>query len=273
MRPRRHLLLGIALAAVVLQAGIAGAAAPSNDVGSAPTAITALPYSATLDTSQATTDTDDAEMNPADCGAPATDASVWYALTLASDTNVLVDVSASDYSAGVLVSTGSAGNRSFVTCGPQVVAFSATANETYYMLVIDDQLDGSGNGGTLSISVDVTPPPPEIHFTVNPTGTVYSKDGTAVIGGTVTCSGQADFAEIDGQMKQFVGRIAITGSFFQEVTCDGSTQPWSAVVYPDNGRFGGGKAQVGANAFACNFFDCGFDSIFTTINLKGKGKK
>ena len=273
MRLRGLVVLSTAI--VVLMFGVPAAlAAPSNDTSSGATAITSLPFTISEDTTSATTDAADAEMNPPDlCGAPATDASVWFALTLPADTDVIVDVSGSSYSSGVLVSTGPAGSRSFTTCGPQVVSFTATANETYYLLVIDDQLDGAGNGGDLEMTVDIAPPPPDIHFTVNPTGTVYSRDGSAVVGGTVTCSGQADFAEIDGQVKQFVGRIAITGYFYSDVTCDGATHTWTAVVYPDNGRFGGGKAQVGAEAVACNFFACGFDSMFTTVNLKGKGKK
>ena len=70
-----------------------------------------------LDTTQATTDGDDAQLN-ASCGAPATDASVWYAFTAASDIGVVVDVSQSNYSAGVLVGVGSQGNLQTVACGP-----------------------------------------------------------------------------------------------------------------------------------------------------------
>lgn len=273
MRLRSLVVVGTAI--VVLMFGIPAAlAAPSNDSSSGATAISSLPYTTSEDTTSATTDPGDAEMNPPDlCGAPATDASVWFALTLPQDTNVIVDVSQSNYSAGVLVSTGDPGNRSFVTCGPQVVNFPASANVTYYMLVIDDQLDGAGNGGDLEMTVDVAPPPPDIHFTVNPSGTVNTKDGTAVVSGTVTCTGPADFGEIDGQVKQFVGRFAVVGYFYSDVTCDGVTHPWSAVVSSDNGRFAGGKAQVGAEAFACNFTGCGDDSVFTTVSLKGKGKK
>ena len=272
MRPRGLFLFAVVLAVFFL--GTAAAiAAPANDTSSGAVAITSLPSSTTLDTRTATTDAEDAEMNPLECGAPATDASVWFALTLPQDTQVIVDVSQSSYSAGVLVSTGPAGSRSFVTCGPQFISFTAVANETYYMLVIDDQLDGGDNGGDLVMTVDVAPPAPTIDITINPTGTVFSKDGTAIIGGTATCTGVVDFAEVDGQLKQFVGRVAITGWFFTEIACDGTTQPWTATVYPDNGRFGGGKAQLGANGFACGPFDCGFDSEFGTINLKGKGKK
>ena len=52
-----------------------------------------------LVTTGATTDADDAQLNTT-CGAPATDASVWYSLQ-GSGKGVVADVSSSDYSAGV----------------------------------------------------------------------------------------------------------------------------------------------------------------------------
>ena len=84
------------------------AAPPSNDDFAGRTVIAGLPYNETLDTSEATSEASDAELNTV-CGAPALDASVWYEFTPAADVNVLVDVSASDYSAGVFVATSSPG--------------------------------------------------------------------------------------------------------------------------------------------------------------------
>ena len=72
------------------------------------------------------------------CGAPATDASVWYTLT-GADNGVVVDVSSSDYSAGVIVATGSPGSFELETCGPGAVAFFASSGTTYSILAFDDQ--------------------------------------------------------------------------------------------------------------------------------------
>jgi hypothetical protein len=47
----------------------------------------------------------------ANCEAPATEASVWYALTPASSQPILIDVSRSDYSAGIAMVTGAPGAR------------------------------------------------------------------------------------------------------------------------------------------------------------------
>ena len=91
-----------------------------------------------LDTTEATTDADDAQLNES-CGAPATDASVWYAID-GSDTGIVVDVSQSDYSAGIIVGVGSQGNLDTVDCGPGTVGFFAAAGTTYYVLALDVQV-------------------------------------------------------------------------------------------------------------------------------------
>src|SRR6476661_6061757 len=182
------LKLLVALSAAVLSAvwaSTALAAAPSNDTFPNATAAS-IGFSQVLDTTQATTDADDAQLNTS-CGAPATDASVWYALQ-GTDQGVVIDVSQSNYSAGVLVGVGSQGNLQTVTCGPGAVVFFAAAGTTYYVLAIDDQNDGSGNGGSLSISFNEVPPPPTVDIMVNRTGTVDAHTGIATISGTFTCS-------------------------------------------------------------------------------------
>src|SRR5215510_6038780 len=136
----------VMLAVVISLAGFspALAAPPSNDTFPNATSVS-LGFSEQLNTSEATTDADDAQLNT-NCGAPATDASVWYAIQ-GTDQGIIVDVSSSDYSAGVLVGVGTQGNLSIVACGPGTVGFFAAAGETYYVLAIDDQLNGDGLNG------------------------------------------------------------------------------------------------------------------------------
>src|SRR6478735_5709181 len=112
-----------AVTGVIMSAGAALAAAPGNDVSGGALAIGALPYSTTLDTTQATTDADDAELNPPECGAPATDASVWFTFTAAADGFVVADVSGSDYSAGASAGEGTPGSLTWLGCGPGGTAF------------------------------------------------------------------------------------------------------------------------------------------------------
>jgi hypothetical protein len=244
------------------------AQAPSNDLYPGRTLVGALPFSETLDTSEATTDAIDAEAN-AECDAPATDASVWYEFTATEDGAVLVDVSGSDYSAGVIVVTGSPGAFTLVTCGPVAVAFPTTAGETYAILAFDDQEDGDpANGGTLVITIGPAPPAPTVDVTVDPIGE-FTSAGTANISGTVTCTGEADFTSIDVELRQRVGRFIISGFGSTPFVCDGTTQPWSVEVIAFNGIFKGGRAVAVTFAVACGVVGCGEDFQEATVRLRG----
>ena len=114
MRRMSLLITIVALASLGLAAPVL-AAAPSGDLYATRTTIATLPFSESVDTTEATTDADDVEA-AADCGAPATDASVWYEYTATSDAGVIVDTNSSTYSTGVIVATGSPGTFSLVTC-------------------------------------------------------------------------------------------------------------------------------------------------------------
>jgi hypothetical protein len=254
-----------ALVVALLLVAPAAAAPPANDVFAGGVTISALPFSATVDTTEATTDADDVNAN-ANCGAPATEASVWYAFTPATASTVGVDVSASSYSAGVIVVTGSPGSFSLVTCGPGFVAFSATPGVTYYLLAFDDT-PWAPNGGTLQISVSEVQSA-EAAVTVDPTGLVNPRTGVVTVSGTFTCA-NADFAFVDVSVTQTVGRFTITG--FGEVSadpCDGQSHPWSLDVTGSNGKFAGGKASVDAFMFACGPFECATDEATQTVRLR-----
>jgi hypothetical protein len=263
-----HRYLGAIVGAVVialLLVAPAAAAPPANDTFAGAVTISALPFTATLDTTEATTDSDDANAN-ANCGAPATEASVWYAFTPATAVTAAVDVSASSYSAGVIVVTGSPGSFSLVTCGPGIVTFSATPGVTYYLLAFDFT-PGAPNGGTLQISVTETQPP-EAAVTVDPTALVNTQTGVITASGTFTCS-NADFAFVDVTVSQRVGRFTITG--FGEVVadpCDGESHAWQLDVTGSNGKFAGGKASVDAFMFACGFLECAFDETVQSVRLR-----
>ena len=246
------------------------AAAPSNDTYTGRTVVS-VPSSYSVDTTEATTDADDVEVN-GPCGAPATAASVWYEVTATSDGAIVVDVSSSTYAAGVIVATGSPGSFSLFACGPGAVAFPTVAGETYAILAFQD-FAGPPTGGTLNIVFDVAPPPPVLTATVDPVGRFNSATGSATISGTVTCTGVAQDTFVDVQVRQKVGRFFINGfGGIGGFACDGSVQPWSAEVFADNGVFKGGKAATVTFAVACGSFECGVDFQEHVVQLKG-GRK
>jgi len=261
----------LTLSALGVFAPAALAAPPTNDTFANAMPV-ALGFSEVLDTTEATTDADDAQLNEL-CGAPATDASVWYVLD-GADAGVVVDVSQSDYSAGVLVGTGSQGSLEIVACGPGTVGFVAAAGTTYYVLAIDDQSDGAGNGGSLSISFNEAPPPPTVDIAVNRFGNFNAHTGIATISGAYTCT-NGDLIDVFVDANQRVGRGSVFGSgFFSDSgTCDGAPHTWSAEVFPFNGRFAGGKTLTLTFAFSCGPFECAEGFVEQTVQLRGGPKK
>jgi hypothetical protein len=272
IRKRLSVLLGLLLVGSLAWAAPVLAAAPANDTY-ANREVIAVGFTDTVDTTEATTDADDIDINT-DCGAPATDASVWYSLTATADMGIVVDVSESTYSAGVAIASGSPGSFVLEACGPGASAWSAISGETYTILVFDDQEDGSpAAGGTLQINVTEAPPPPELSLTVNPRGTFDSHTGGARISGTVTCTGEAEFSFIDVLVRQKTGRLFIDGEgFIEGFTCDGTTQAWTADIIPFNGIFKGGRTVTVTFATACGVFQCGDGFDESIVNLSS-GKK
>jgi hypothetical protein len=127
----RRALIGttLVLAASMIITTPAMAAAPANDTHAGRIAIETLPFHDEVDTRAATTDANDARANE-ECGAPATDASVWYSVRAPSDRGLVVDVSGSTYPAGVIVVTGRPRSFSLVTCGPETVGLGPRASST-----------------------------------------------------------------------------------------------------------------------------------------------
>ena len=270
-------LLGLITALVWSGAVPARADPPDNDTIEGSISVD-VPFWGEQDTSEATTDELDASLNE-ECGAPATEASVWYQITPEEDLGVEVFVGESTYTAGVIVAADHEGELHVETCGPESVFFLASTGVNYQIMVFDDQ-PGGGNGGDLIIHIEGEPvgPPPELDLTIDPIAS-FHKDGTAEVSGTLTCTGSADFIEVFGELEQQVGRFVISGFFglfgFEEengegpeLTCDGTTQEWSATVQDGNGLFKGGKATINVEAFACGFFECSDVSLSETVRLR-----
>jgi hypothetical protein len=279
MKTIRAVAAGALFIATIGGVATPAAAQPANDTYAGRVTLSEpLPITVSADTTEATTDADDAELNT--CGAPATDASVWFVFTPRTAEDLAVDVTGSDYSAGVIVAVGAPGGWSVQACGGGGVAWSAAAGMTYTLLVVDDQVDGGGNGGTLELVLDVAPPPPTIEVTVAARGTFNPKTGAARISGTYTCTqeGAGDatvFADV--QLRQRAGRVIIQGFgviLEESVQCDGTPQPWTQDFDAMNGLFKGGNATAIVAAQACGPFSCGsFFEATQTVKLVSVGGK
>jgi hypothetical protein len=242
MRAITKLLARLALVLVALAAFTAPAfaAAPSNDTFANATLVTVGFSQQEIDTTEATTDSDDAQLLKT-CPAPATDASVWYTI-VGDGTKVAVDVTGSSYSAGVIVATLSQRKLETIACADGVVSFDAEAGTQYYVLAFDDQSDGGGNGGKLNITFSESRYP-DINFSVDSYGKLDPSSGSATISGSYTCTAGASF-EIFVDATQRKGQSTVVGSGDFQGECDGMAQRWTVVVEPESGKFTDAKLQT-----------------------------
>ena len=108
---------------------------------------------------------------------------------------------------------------------------------------------------------------------MNRYGQVNPRTGIATISGSYTCT-NGDFFQASVDARQNVGRFSILGSgaFFDFGTCDGASHTWAADVFPQNGKFAGGKAMTVTFAISCGTFECATGYVEQTIQLRG-GRK
>jgi hypothetical protein len=246
------------------QADVSILAVPANDEFANAVAISTLPFTDNLNTSEATA-----------VGDPANDCqvgghTVWYQFTPSADVRLNANTFGSDYDTGIAVYTGTPPNLTQITCNDDAITgqfvqsnvnFDAAAGTTYYFMVGSF---GDSPGGNLVFRVDVSL---NLGLTIDPSGSVDAKTGVATIRGTVTCAEPAS-GTLDGSVQQRIGRSLLNGGFFTFFECDGVT-PWEVQVSAFDGLFVAGRLQVSVRAFA---FDRDFTDVAATVRLKGKGK-
>jgi hypothetical protein len=234
------------------------AAAPANDLRSEAMTV-GIGFSQSWDTSEATTDADDTYWNGiSGCNFPVTDASVWYQFVGTGET-LRIEVFQSNYSASILISD----RYTTFGCGIGGMDFGTAPGDTYYMMVLDDQRDGGGNGGTLNLSITLAPPPPPpsptpdltVTLGVSGFGSVNVHTGDATISGTYTCM-NADSLHMQAFVVQEYGPFGASASNFDivfEANCDGSLHTWSALLYPPGlpeRRLHGGRGVTAGLAYS-----------------------
>jgi fibronectin type 3 domain-containing protein len=118
-------------------------AAPPNDDFAGATPLLAVPFLSNVDTTNATTATDDPVLTA--CSRPAGTKSVWYSYTPSTSRLVYLDTFGSNYDTMMGVFTGSRGSLAAVACSDDdsrspsginsAVSLNATAGTTYYIVV------------------------------------------------------------------------------------------------------------------------------------------
>jgi hypothetical protein len=227
---------------------------PANDLSTGAKTVKKLPFKASLDTSGATTDAQDAQANET-CGAPQTNNSVWYTFTAGpTDSAMLVDTTGSNYSSGVIIATGTPGALTTVACSPVAAVTVVSPGTTYFVIVFDD----SGFGGKLKLAITTPPAAPTLSLAFNDAGTVDT-NGNALLGGSYACT-SANFVEIQGSLVEIVGTNVVVGNMFQNVVkpkCNGKAHPFAITAVPDAALpFAGGQSAELSTGIACNVIQC-----------------
>jgi hypothetical protein len=264
MRARLFIATISALTLLPLAAAPASAAPPGNDEPAGAVGLK-LGDRVVQNTSQATTNAQDAALNE-ECGAPATNASVWYKYTSAVSRRVVLDTTTSGYSAGMLVFRGAPTASSLVACGPGLVGLSVAAGRTYNIMVISDT---DVNGGRLVLSVKKAPPPPRAHVTIARRGQAL-RGGAARIHGTYTCR-HGDFTELFGTLFQRAGRLKISAEFYKQIRCNGRPHNWRARLVSPIATYARGGALAKVTINACGIFQCRHDRARRRVHLVSAG--
>lgn len=259
---RRSSVLFVAALVLPLSmaAASASAAVPGNDEAQG-AIVLHLGDRVVQDTSEATTTPQDAALN-GNCGAPETNASVWYKYSPRVDRKVRVDGTDSGYSNGFLIFAGTPRAGSLVACGPGVVGLRARAGRTYNIMAISDT---NVNGGRLVVSLKKAPPPPRVHVSIARRGVTF-RGGAARIHGSYFCR-HAEFAELGGTLFQRAGRLKIQDQFGKGMRCNGRRHHWSARLVSPVGTYARGHALARVRIIACGAFECRRDRARRHIHL------
>jgi hypothetical protein len=255
----------------LLAAGSAWAQ-PSNDDFDSATVIASLPFSDTVDMTNATLAADDPSNR---CIGTEALGSVWYSFTPSVNTPVGLDTFGTGFLTSIALYTGSRGALTFLDCsslGSNYLGFQAVAGVTYHIMVEDDIYYGPG-----LLQFHAQRGPTVTSFTINQAASVNTASGVATISGTIACDQNAT-ATVSGTLRQRLTRFTvITGSYSLTTLCSPAGSPWSTTVIGDNGPFGGGRAGADGTATACltDTFGFGIDIVCTfrsasqTVNLRG----
>jgi hypothetical protein len=248
MRRRIALLAGL----LVLLPTPAAAAPPANDDVSAATAVGALPFSDTVDTSEAT-----AAAGDLDCSGLEDTHTVWYTITPQTDV-VLGLRTTPQFPEHVFTSvgTGQPGSLSFLQCSSlDTQTLNATAGTTYFIQISSA---GEDPGGLVTFSVERVQPV-SVFLDLRQTGRIDQATGTVTVGGTLWCSRRLPAgAEVVVQGTLSQGDASgVLVPFHSAVGCPSRTRlRWQATVQVLAGAFAPGTATLTATAFACDEFTC-----------------
>jgi len=238
------------------------AAAPQNDEVAGATLVSALPFSDTVDTSEAT-----AAPGDLDCSGLEDTHTVWYAISPTTD--MVLGLRTQPQFPGEVstsVATGSPGSLVFVQCSfASTQTLSVAAGTTYYIQLASV---GSDPGGVINVSMAAVDP---ITVSLSLHKTADINGGGTTVSGTIQCSRAlppGSEVVVQGTLSQGNASGWLV-PFHSSVGCPTSPLQWKATVQVLAGTFIRGKATLSATAFACDEFVCApNDQTIARIRLR-----
>lgn len=250
----KRLLTSLVLVSVLVIFGLAAPASavpPANDLISSATSIGALPFTETLDTTEAHGD------GPRFCG---NSGSVFYRFKPSVDTRIQVDTFGSDYDTVLTVLRGPLNDLRLLQCDDDsgfglqsVIRFTADAGRRYFIEVSTCCRSGRTGGGELVITAQQRPLGELTVDLAITDGTIDTVSGDVTIEGTVSCSHPAEILFF-GRLRQRRSDLFIASASFGEelMYCSGGVVPWTIDgIEPKAGiSFVAGDAKLRFSAFA-----------------------
>jgi hypothetical protein len=236
-RSRLVLVIG-ALAVILVTPGAALADAPTNDLITSATLITALPFAAEQDTTEANAD------GPTDC--VTNNASVFYRFVPTEDVRVQVDALGSEYNTVVGVYRGPLKDLQRIKCQDwgfgwdAAVRFDAQAGVRYFIMAAGRR----SGGGALDVTVTEVPAEPFDVELVATTATIEPISGDLQVEGTVECTHRS-VVNFGGTVRQRRDDLFVAQAYFEGYIECTEAGTWSAEAQiSGNIGFASGNARV-----------------------------
>jgi hypothetical protein len=246
---RRIALILAPLALLMLHGGVAFAAAPANDDIANAIDVTSLPFSGSVDISEATAAADDLH-----CGTLADGNTVWYKITPASDTRIGFHIETSVQELSISIGTGSPGSLSLWQCSfAPNDALDAVGGTTYYIQLAT--CCGAAGGPVTLTMKEVAPLSTDIR--IDHRGQIDDA-GVVELSGKVRCNRATPLGSgltVQGLLSQGNADGWLVPVHFSD-GCSERWVSWSTTVQVLSvDGFDRGKATLEATVFACDEFD------------------
>ncbi len=263
-KSQRKMYPAIGLAAIlalttvgILFPQVYAARAPVNDNFDSATVIADAPFTETVNTAKATTESSD----PSECVNDGR--TVWYRFSPEQDVLVQASTFGSDFGTVLSVFVSS---TEFQCTIEQELSFEALAGEIYFFMI---DSSGGGSGKNLVFSVDASSII-DIEVNIDPVGQLDSKTGMVTVGGILECSQSSAVALSGIAVQGNANRTNFARGFYDEsASCiAGEPTVWSARVAASIGKFKPGDSTVFVDASGCGVLTCDEDSVSRIVAIK-----